>query len=387
MKTDVLDRPTLTKLLEPCEEPVVSILLPTHRTGKETRQDPIRYGNLLKSASEQLRQQTDEATASQILAPAIQIPSEVANEFWRNGSDGMALFLKRGEAFCFKLPIDMPEISLVADCFFTTPLVSYLQGDNTFLVLAASQNRVTLYSGSKHSLEEIQLDSLPDDMRSALNIDEYQSSLQYHTQTPGRGAEQALFHGHGGGEGEDRKQTILSYFQFLNRALTPYLNREKVPLVFAGVDYLFPVFQQACDYSNLMGKSVTGSPEAMSADQLHADAWYIVEPVLSAERDEKVDSFGTHAAAGRATDDFGQIVTSARDGRIESLFLDDNLANDPTAAERILGDAGRSDFENRKLLSTVARTVADTIRADGNVFVLATSQLPTERPMSAVLRY
>ena len=34
--------------------PSISIFLPTHRTGRETQQDPIRFKNLLRDAEKQL---------------------------------------------------------------------------------------------------------------------------------------------------------------------------------------------------------------------------------------------------------------------------------------------------------------------------------------------
>jgi hypothetical protein len=51
---DMLSKKELEELTGRPEGPCASIYLPTHRTGVETRQDPIRLKNLLGQARERL---------------------------------------------------------------------------------------------------------------------------------------------------------------------------------------------------------------------------------------------------------------------------------------------------------------------------------------------
>ncbi len=48
---DVVTIDTLAQLARNHEGPCVSILLPTHTAGPATRQDPIRFSNLVRTAS------------------------------------------------------------------------------------------------------------------------------------------------------------------------------------------------------------------------------------------------------------------------------------------------------------------------------------------------
>jgi hypothetical protein len=52
---DVIRTQDVEQLASPGASPRVSIFLPTHRTGPETAQDPIRLRNLLSQADEDLR--------------------------------------------------------------------------------------------------------------------------------------------------------------------------------------------------------------------------------------------------------------------------------------------------------------------------------------------
>ena len=263
MNVSLPTKEQISQLVREKEVPTVSLYMPTHRTGRETRQDPIRLKNLITEAESQLEALGhDQQVRDDLLAPVREIPSDVTDPFWRNGQDGLAFFLQPGKSWGHKLPLDLPELAFASDRAYVNPLLQYFQGEGRFLLLAVSQNRVRLFNGTKHSLAELELEVLPDNLRDALNIDEYQSSLQFHSHTSGKepnGA--ALFHGHGAGEGEDRKEEILQYFLHLDRALTPLLNQEKVPLAFAGVEYLFPLFQQACHYKCLIDQPLAGNPD------------------------------------------------------------------------------------------------------------------------------
>lgn len=374
METTTLDRKQLKQLADCKSAPAVSLYLPTHRTGRETRQDPIRLKNLLKDAEQQLESQGhDAATRQQVLAAAEQIPEEVTDDFWRNGRDGLALLLDSDKSLCFKLPIDVPEVAAVGEGFVLGPLVRYLQGDGHYYVLAASQNSLRMLSGDKHHLDEIEVDSLPEDFRDALNIDEYQSSLQFHSHTTGTGSD-AIYHGHGGGEGEDKKKQLLEYFHRIDKPLSRFLNDERAPLVFAGVEYLFPIFQQACSYDHLLDKPLAGNPDDRSAEELHTGTWEIAAPYFQSRMAEQIERFGTAKAGDFGSDKVEEIDQAATRGQIATLFV----------AQSAYDQAQGSSDGNLKKVASVCN---QTLLTDGEVFICDDSQMPTESSMAAIYRF
>ncbi len=53
---DLLQKDELKTLIQKPEGPCVSIYMPTHRAFPDTKQDPIRFKNLLREAEERLKQ-------------------------------------------------------------------------------------------------------------------------------------------------------------------------------------------------------------------------------------------------------------------------------------------------------------------------------------------
>ncbi|MDK3156606.1 hypothetical protein QPK87_08445 [Kamptonema cortianum] len=191
------------------EEPSISIYLPTERRSKETRQNPIRFKNLIRQAEEQLIEQglkTQEA--HQLLQAAHELDTY---DFWQHQSDGLAIFISPSLFRYYRLPLDFEELAVVSDRFHLKPLLSLFTGDGQFYLLALSQNQVRLFQGSRFSISEVELENVPQGIAEALRYDDPEQQLQFHTRTqPARaegdsrsdpyGNRAAIFHGQGGGE-------------------------------------------------------------------------------------------------------------------------------------------------------------------------------------------
>lgn len=389
MQATLPSRDELDQLIKDASPPCVTISISTHPTGRETRQDPIRLKNHLREAVQRLESMGySEVEVDNLLQPATKLPDSETAPFWRNGSESLVLLLAGGVARCYKIPVDAPEVTQVGDHFFVSPLVRYLQGDGTFFVIAVSQNDVRLLSGTKHSVWEVELETLPKNLQDALNIDEYQSSLQFHSHTTPQNANgEAVFHGHGGGEGEDQKQELLQYFHRLDKALTPFLSTTGAPLVFAGVEYLFPIFQKACKYKALQPNAVTGSPEGFSDKQLHEAAWKVVEPVHMAKRDDALQRFGLAASREKASDDINTILPATQEGRVDTLLLASDFADRHADSKPLSVNANRFGKTAINRIAAHDLAAANTLQTDGAVFVLDAKAMPTDSSIAAIFRY
>ena len=109
-------------LLEKRQGFCVSVFLPAHRAGPETRQDPIRLKNLIKEAENRLIASGQKATkAREMLAPARQLAQR--GGFWRQQQDGLALFLSNGLFHYFRVPLRFQKLVSVSESFEVSPLM------------------------------------------------------------------------------------------------------------------------------------------------------------------------------------------------------------------------------------------------------------------------
>src|SRR5690606_27658182 len=169
-----------------------------------------------------------------------------------------------------------------------------LQTDGTFYVLAVSQKSCRLLSGSRDTVQELDEANLPGDLRSALGWWR-ESELNFHSmqarpQSRG-GDDTAMYHGH---EEETHEADLAAYFRKIDAGVTEALEGERAPLVFAGVEYLFPIYERVNAYRGLCEQAVRGNPDEASAAQLHDRAWEIVEPMFREREEAALQAFSQH---------------------------------------------------------------------------------------------
>jgi len=329
---NILSREELRDLTQECKQACVSIYMPTHRGGKEVEQDAIRLKNLLNEVEERLM-------AGGLRAPEVRELLEPAHAllpdtyFWQHQSDGLALFVSAGTIRYYRLPLDFDPLAVVSDRFHLKPLLSLLTGDGRFYVLALSQDEVRLLQGTRYSVSEVSLKNVPQGLAEALKWDELERHTQFHTSTVTpqgesarravRGGRPAIFHGHGVDSAAEHKEHVLRYFRRVGQGVREILAGEQSPLVLAAVDYLHPIYRDANAYPHLVESGIQGNPEELDAEELHARAWAIVEPLFTDEREDAAAKYEQLAGAGseKASASLEQVVPAAYFGRVDTLFV------------------------------------------------------------------
>lgn len=372
-------------LMEKPEGLCVSIFMPTHRAGEQTRQDPIRLKNLIREAQRQLISAglTSKET-KELLKPVKELLREAF--FWQHQNDGLAIFSSAGLFRYYRLPLSFDELVVVTRRFHIKPLLPLLTSDGRFYILALSQNKVRLVEGTRYTASEVALEDVPESLADTLRYDS-ERNIQLHTAAPvGKGGQSAIFHGHGDGI-DDAKTNILKYFRQIDAGLGELLQGERAPLILAGVDYLLPVYAKANTYSYLLDDGVTGNPEELSTEELRNRAWAIAEPCFTKERTEASARYQQFSGTQQASSDPMKVVPASYHGRIEMLFVAVGVQSWGTfdmergqialhQQEVQSGDEDLLDF-----------AAIHTLLNGGVVFAVALEQMPDKANVAAVFRY
>ncbi len=356
----------------------VSLYLSTHRTGSEVEQDPIRLRNLLAATERELSELGwRRGDIKELLGPANQLLGD--REWWSHQAAGLAMFITSGVFRAFRAPIAFEDLAVVAPNFHLRPLLPFLTGDEQFWVLALSQNAVRLFRGSRQAITEVDIGETPTSMAEALASEDLEPQLQVRTLGP-TGTSQ--FHGHGGG-GEEDKAALERYFRAVDRGIADILAGTAAPLVLAGVSYYGPIYRSVSRYPRIVEEVVAGNAEDLSAIDLHAKAWPLVQQHASARRAAVLDRYGQSRAASRAVEGLSEVAAAANDGRVETLLLARHghrwVPHDHTETTTIRDPRAPGDID---LLDELARRVLDT---GGDVIVLSDDDVPGA--VAAVLRY
>jgi hypothetical protein len=363
----------------------ISIFMPAHGAGPETQQAPIRFRNLLRDAEERLAAEGLRLPdAKKLLTPAQELLAD--GFFWRHLSDGLAMFLSPNTFRHYRLPLTFQERLVIAPRFYVKPLLPLLCDDGRFYILALSQHAIRLLQGTHFSVSEVSLEHVPANLAEALREEAPEKELQFRSGVPvGAGKWGAIFYG-GGDVSREMKDGLLRYCHQIDQGLHELIKERPVPLVLAGVDYLLHIYREVSRYPYLLEAEISGNPDRLNPEDLHARAWAIVQPHFQTQQARAAARFRQLAGSKRASTHIRMVIPEAHRGRVETLFVaagselwgtfdpqTSRVAVHPTR------EAGDEDLVN------LAAT--QTLLAGGTVYCVAPDRMPADAPLAAVFRY
>lgn len=381
---DAFNRKSVEELLAPRVGHCVSITMPRRHIWADSAQDQVRFKNLLTAAQNSLQERgLAEDAAHDMLAAGWKLQANDAA--WRTPGAGLAMFAAEGFVRIWQTPVELPEAAVVDRRFYLVPLIAMLEAGMPWFLLAFSQKKTRLFRGDRFHLEPVDVPELPTDIEHALNLHRPDRTMQVHGGVSlGKGGRTAVFHGQGGAA-DYAKDELLSYSREVDRALHATLRNRHEPLLFAGVEYLYPIYRKANTYPHLADEHVSGNPDELSGAELHARGWPLMAPRFERQRDEKLQRL----AANRWQDGVASlehVLAAAEQGRVDTLFATPGEQRwgewNATATRAVVYSGPRPGAEE-----LVNRALVDTLRQGGRVWGAPPAGLPRGEPVAAVLRY
>ena len=367
------------------EDVCISLYMPTDPAMVDNT-DRIRFKNLIARAEKIVHERFSKNKSVGEMLDKIRTLSGDEG-FWREQSDGLAVFSTPENFWHYRLPMQFEETLSVTSRPLIKPLIPLVMADDRFYVLALSLSGVRLLDCTRQRAVPVDLPEVPDGVDEALKYDEKHYQLQFHTGTASGGQSRpAMFHGQGVGV-DDRKDDILRYFQKVDKGLPADLIATVAPLVLAGVDYLLPIFREACSHPWMLDDFVIGNPEGLSADDLHARALPIVQPVLEAKQRDAKARYREQAGLGRTASGVETVVPAAAFGRVDTLFVAIDERR-PGKFDRKAGRVVRMESGTDGMEDLLDLAAAETIRNGGSVYAVPRVELPDDNAATvALLRY
>ena len=372
------------------EEPgvAVSMFLPTHTRGTETRQDPIRLKNLIGDARRSLDERgVGRDGADVILGPAAALVED--HDFWQHQQDGLALFLEPGGARVHHVGVPLREQVTVAPTFTLRPMLPVVAADEPFFVLTLSANVVELFRGSRFGLTRISTGSLPRSTADLPGEADHENRVQASpVARPNAGSiNAASAQVYGDSPAEWRKQRLVDFVRRTAAALEDDFADGLEPVVVVADTEIAGHLRKLAPLGSRLAAVVARNPEALSEEELHFAAYAEVEARLAAARAEMVGRLFSALARrdGRAAIDVHEVVRAAAQGRVDTLLVVEHDAvevRDEDAADQFLS---RSD--GGAAVDVLETAVRCSLGQGGDVQLVERDVLPDGTPAAALLRY
>jgi hypothetical protein len=383
---DLINLKTLEHKLSSHPEWAISAYMPTHRAGRETEKGPIRFKNLLSKAEEALKGKgMGPRDIEAVLRPARSLLE--GSGFWQHQSDGLAMFISPDFFQLYRLPIHFEEMMVFSNHFYIKPLLPLFSNDGHFYIIALSQNEVRLLEGTRYAVDEVEVEEELPNLAEAMKYLNFTKHLQFHTGS-GRVTESgdaaAMYHGHDPSDKDEKR--LVEWFHKIDDVLPEAITNRQTPIVLAGVEYLFPLFKKASSFNNILAEGVVGNPEELRAEEIHAKAWPLIEPLFKETQEEAFTRYKDLSNTDQITTDLEETFLAAYQGRVDTLFTVKDY--------QVWGsyDSDKNEVHIHKEFSSGDEDLLNlicinTLKYGGTVFVVDPGQLPAASPQAAILRF
>ncbi|CEJ44690.1 baeRF3 domain-containing protein [Umezakia ovalisporum] len=385
----ILSHDQLKILLDNSQSPCISLYIPMQKAGPEIRQNPIRFKNLIREAEQRLDAMGMRHTeAVEFLKPAKELDT---TDFWENQNKGLAIFISPQMFRYYRLPMEFQELVFVSNRFHVKPLLHLINSDGKFYLLALSQKDIRFFQGTGYSLDEVEVENMPRSMNEALMEDDIQKGVQHRIGTSRGGTANPFqqpgdFHGQGSPDRDKRQEDILQFCHAVDKAVHEKIRGDNTPLLLAGVEYLFPIYQEANTYPYLVEQGITGNTAVMKPEELHQLAWPIVEPLFHQNQQSAIKLYEQLAGTGTTSSDVKEIVSATYCQRVDSMFVPMDRQiwgkfNPDTMTVDLHSEPEPNDEDMLDLAAI------QTLINGGKVYTVHSEQMPNGAPLAAIFRY
>lgn len=376
-----LTRKNVDQLLKLSGQTVISLYMPTEKSGAAQQQNPIRFENLLKQARELLEKSGHSTHQLKLQLEDVASLGAPESELWKFLKQGLVIFVTETDIFVYKLPMAVKEYAIVSSAPFIKPLMPLITTNGQFYILTLSQNDVKLYQANRTDIDKVYLGDIPLSMEEHFDYSDLNDHIQHHAAGSGEG----MFHGQGGGD-ESYKADISQFLNRVENGITELLEDEQAPLVLAGVEYLTSMYAKHNRYNHLVEDIVEGSPQNTNKEKLHAAAWEIVQPIFKASEEKALEGYHAKAGTGKTSTQLEEVLKAAFDGKVETLFV---LRGHEIWGEYLTDkrEVLLHDKRSAHSIDLMDLATAQTLLNRGTVYSLKEDEMIAGKQISAVYRY
>lgn len=371
---------TISELINQNGEIFVTITLPTHKKGEESKQDPIRFKNLLSEAGQKLAAKiSGNGKVEKLLKPATQLLDKPF--YWSHLDRGMAVYITENSFRVYKLPYPVEAQVFVNDHFLITPLLPMTSMDGTFSLLTVSRQKLRLLQCTRNDVVDITPDNITTSVDDYLEIDP-EKQLQFHSGSKGQ---KAVYFGHNANE-EDKMIVVEMYLREAEKEITSILNQSKNPLILVGLTENISLYKKINNYSRVLETEVQTHPDELSEKILRDKAWDIIKNHFLADMYRSLENY-SESSTEKYSNNLGEIVEATVMGKSNTIFIAKDeqkwgFYDEENHTVQYSSNGNRSD--DVELLNWLSIT---GFKTGSKVYMLPKEEMPTHSTVAAEFRF
>lgn len=366
----------LLKLTSVNEGPCISIYLP----GMPPKTMQIEYETLVRRASHLLA--LDEQTTAKKLDLLKVLYSFNPAEYLQRDDYGMALFINRHWSGYYMAAHSLPSKVVVAKSFHLRPLIEDLQGDSSCHILTLTPQESLLVHCDGGSGTELHTFLFHQGQHSNSihwkHFEESETSQIPHLKSHlrGRGLEDSKI---------KKKSGVKLFLRWIEAKINKEPGFKQIPLLVFASENMFNAYKGVTHHPNPTMIKIDPAKNSLRMEALIHQAQSYLHRENHQHRNLSAYELEKLTQQRRVIDDLVKISRAAMNGKVKTLFLQNN--------SEVWGElhrrTGQIDFHEKQMNSKdddiLDDIACEVIRHGGEVVVLKEDDMPSRSPAAAIL--
>jgi len=385
MNKNIVSQKEINQLSEYTSQFCVSIYVPTDPINSDALVNKIAFKNAAHTAIKKLE-------ALEITGNVYDRVRETCDNliedtlFWKKQSRTFVLLIGN-IVKSFSLTTEHPEIVMISDHFYITPLITELQKQTTFYILEVDKEHTGMWQGNENSLVKVDVPYLPKSVEEVTGTEMNERGLQSHSGSSNLGGKnEGIFHGSSSWQ-DDHDRYLEKFIQAADKAVTGFFKDHKqYSLFLSGTEEPVVMFKKIFSNTEAIVSIIPKVTDPSHKEKvLHDQALAILTP-LNEQIERLVLERFAETKPERKTTVLPEVLRQISQGKVDTLLIAEDTQKwgvfDPETMNTIIRD--KQELQSTELLNLAARL---TLQNSGKVTILPLEEMPDEGEIAAILRY
>jgi hypothetical protein len=334
---------TLKKAKHIHKDGCVSIIMNSHRTSPENRQDGIRLKNMLNEAEKRLNSQLDKKLAGKIVERLKNLAESIDHS---KNLDSLVLFANADHSSYTTLPIKVDDRVIVDRTFATRDLIRAMRRESSYFILVLSKNEARLLMGLHDNL-----------------IHEYQGVFpmknEIFTTDPLKISMS---------KGQD--QLIEEFFNRVDKEAEALMGNSRAPVVLVTEKRNAEHFMKMADHKDRFTLHLTGNYSKAGGNELAKLVWPLVKQHNIQQEQDKIVALKEAVSAGNVLSDLDEIWQAIQSRKGYLLFVEKDYFQPAIMEGRSIIPVNELDESSKGIDDVVDEMIESILEKGGDaVFV------------------
>ncbi|TWF35300.1 hypothetical protein FHW36_10987 [Chitinophaga polysaccharea] len=347
---------TLVSLSQYRGAPAVTIILSTHRTFPDNRQDIIHLKKLVTEAENRLYDTYDKREVWPLLDKIKAAEADIDHNY---NLDSLVIFANAGHAQVIKLPVPATDRVVIGDRYEIRPLLKALQQLEHYYILTIGRQKIRL------------LEAYNDTLIREVNNNDFPYENNYHTTDPMRLQQADLV--------DDLQR---EFFNTADKRFKKYYYENPLPVILLGDNKSVAHFQEEMDIKNIVLRTAPGSYDHSTHYEILRATFPLILQHMADKETAALEAIANAQSTQKLLVDLNDIYRAANTGTADTLYIEKTYFQPGNIHNDTISLSGTSDGED------VTLVIIDTLlQKNGKVVFMEENTLNAYQGIALITRF